>query len=194
LSSTGAGSPRQAGFSSREQCLETIVRNIDIKARVKSFAGIERRLAALGATLHTDERQVDTYFRVPRGRLKLRVRAGHDSELVYYRRGERGSKRVSDYSLWPVAAPRELERILTAAMGAKAVVAKHREVYLYRNARVHLDQVTGLGRFIEIEVLITKGRRQANELLERLVSEFDIEGGSMIRGSYSDLVIGTTSR
>ena len=48
------------------------------------------------------------------------------------------------------------------------VVEKKRRLFLYKNSRIHLDEVRGLGTFIEFEVLVKHGKQQAQKLLELL--------------------------
>ena len=44
-----------------------------------------------------------------------------------------------------------LKEVLNKAMGVKTRVDKQREIYFIRNIKIHLDDVTGLGTFVEIE-------------------------------------------
>ena len=74
----------------------------------------------------------------------------------------------------------------------KGVVEKKRRLFLYKNSRIHLDEVYGLGTFIEFEVLVKYGKRQAQKLLEVLSLEFNITPASIVPGSYSDLLLKTT--
>ncbi len=151
-------------------------------------AALRRRVRGLRARQVSNERQTDTYFRVASGRLKLRERSGGSSELIFYERAERAAKRVSDYFLYRVEDAGSLKRFLARALGVRVVVAKRRAVYLYENARIHLDAVRGLGQFAEIEVIIDRGERQARELMEELLRELRIETKDLIRASYADLL------
>ena len=64
------------------------MRNIELKARLGDRAGAEVCCAKLGATFQGDIHQVDTYFRVPEGRLKLREKEPGGDELIFYRRDD----------------------------------------------------------------------------------------------------------
>jgi predicted adenylyl cyclase CyaB len=72
-------------------------------------------------------------------------------------------------------------------LGASACVRKRREVWLYRNARIHLDTVDGLGRFIEIEVIVAEGMAQAHSLMKALRGTLGIDPANVIARSYGDL-------
>jgi len=166
------------------------VRNLEIKSNVSSFRAIRARLRALdGADRQPVVRQTDWYFRVPRGRLKLRVigrRRG--GELIVYRRPDRTGPRTSDFQRMPVADAAGATRLFAETLGLRACVRKRREVWLYRNARVHLDTVAGLGRFIEIEVVVTSGMLQARRLMAELREVLGLKSTGLIGGSYGEML------
>ena len=78
--------------------------------------------------------------------------------------------------------------LCTAAFGQKIVVEKKRRLFLYKNSRIHLDIVRGLGTFIEFEVLVKHGKKNAEKLLELLSAEFKIKRNAIVGVSYSDLL------
>jgi predicted adenylyl cyclase CyaB len=165
------------------------MRNLEIKATVNSLAAVRRRLGVLeGATRHARLRQADWYFRVPKGRLKLRVLGGRrDGELIAYLRPTRTAARTSEFQRLPTADAAGTKRLLERMLGGKGCVRKRREVWLYRNARIHLDEVEGLGQFIEIEVVITDGMAQARALMKELKVVLGISAKHLIAGSYGEL-------
>jgi predicted adenylyl cyclase CyaB len=166
------------------------MRNLEIKAAVASLAGTRRRLRALsGASVHAELRQTDWYFRVPKGRLKLRVvGANRDGELIAYVRPDRTAARTSEFQRLPTADAAGTRRLLERMLGAQGCVRKRREVWLYQNARIHLDTVEGLGRFIEIEVVVTQGMPQARALMKELREALGIRSGDLRAGSYGELL------
>ncbi len=167
------------------------MRNLEIKATVRNPRALARRVAGLRARLASDERQTDTYFHVTSGRLKLRERSGGRAELIFYERPEASAKRVSNYDLYRVNDPGRLKKFLARSLGIRVIVAKRRVVYLFQNARIHLDTVRGLGRFAEIEVMITRGERQARALMSELLRRLEIDAGDLIQSSYSEMLIAT---
>jgi predicted adenylyl cyclase CyaB len=62
--------------------------------------------------------------------------------------------RGSDFHVCPVAEAAALEAALTHALGAAGVVRKRRHLYLHRRTRIHLDEVEGLGTFVELETVV----------------------------------------
>jgi len=162
--------------------------NLELKARFPSSARARRISRALGARFDGILKQTDTYFGVKRGRLKLREINGKSLELIYYRRVNTKGSRYSDYSVLPLQNIQAARRLLTSLFEITVVVKKRRELFLYRNSRIHIDSVAGLGGFIEFEVLVVRGKRQARHLMSFLKSKFEIDSSSLIAGSYSDLI------
>jgi adenylate cyclase class IV len=62
-------------------------------------------------------------------------------------------------------------------------------VFLLKNARIHLDKVDRLGSFIEFEVIVRSGLRQARAMMKRLTKSFALEGQRSLAFSYSDLML-----
>jgi len=162
--------------------------NLELKARIASLEAAEARARAAGAGFRDTLSQVDTYFRVAHGRLKLREQKGGPSELIYYERAEDTAERWSSYEKEPVAEPEALTRMLSRALGVLAVVAKERRLYLYRGARIHLDEVRGLGSFVEFEVPATD--EETSEIMKELRQVLAIEERDVIKYSYSDMILG----
>ena len=175
-------------------------RNIELKARFPDLDDGHHTARRLGARLHAIERQRDTYFRVANGRLKLRQRWSFDSsgvlqqpcasQLIWYQRPDDAQARASDYSLIVVENGVQLREVLASSLGVMSEIEKHRTVYLHDNVRIHLDQVSGLGTFLEFEAIVDESCDEAAAWvkLEKLFSEFQLTADSVIAGSYSDLL------
>lgn len=165
------------------------MRNLEIKARVASLSPARARLNRLrGAAREPVVRQTDWYFRVPKGRLKLRVLGGRrDGELILYVRPDRASVRTSTFQVLPVADATAARALLEAMFGLRACVRKRREVWISENARIHLDSVDGLGRFVEIEVVVSGGAAQARALMAQLRGVLGIRSADLIAGSYAEM-------
>jgi homotetrameric cytidine deaminase len=164
-------------------------RNLEIKARDPDPAGSLERALALGAEDRGEITQRDTYFGRTAGRLKLREQSPGDAELIEYRRPDDAGPRVSDYRLVPVSDPDALREALDAALGTLVVVEKRRRLLLWEGVRIHLDEVEGLGSFVELEA--TDGDPAK---VERLRTELDIPDERLIAGSYSDLLLDSRER
>jgi predicted adenylyl cyclase CyaB len=164
-------------------------RNLEIKARLDSLD----RARCVAQEIATQdlgvELQTDTYFRCPIGRLKLREIAGRAATLIAYARPDAPGPKPSDYHLIPVADAVALAAGLDAALGVKQVVRKRREIHLVDNVRIHLDEVDGLGTFIEFEAVIVDDAtaRDAPEQVERLIAQFGIQTNDLVSGSYAEM-------
>jgi homotetrameric cytidine deaminase len=166
-------------------------RNIEIKARDADPARTLELALELGAADEGDLEQRDTYFDGAHGRLKLREQEPGEDELIEYRRADEAGARTSSYGRVPVAAAAELREALDAALGTLVVVTKRRRLLLRDNVRIHLDEVEGLGSFIELEAVagpesdLTAEQAQVAELRERL----EIGDDALVGESYSDLLL-----
>jgi predicted adenylyl cyclase CyaB len=118
----------------------------------------------------------------------LREIDGATAQLVSYERPDQTGPKGSDYTLVPTDEPSLLKAALTTALGVRRVVDKRREIFLADNVRIHLDDVAGLGAFLEFEAVLderhddTSGRAQ----VERLMEAFGITGADLLEGSYGD--------
>jgi predicted adenylyl cyclase CyaB len=149
------------------------VQNIEIKAPAPPSDRLAEGLRALPARLVWTRRQRDVFFRVPSGYLKLRVPDEGGAELIAYRREAGTEPRASDYDLVPVPDPAAMEHALTRSLGVRGEVRKERRLYLWRHTRIHLDEVEGLGSFLELEgvareIPLTEARREVERVIEAL--------------------------
>ncbi len=163
-------------------------KNLEIKASIRSIQTALAICVRIGARRIETLKQTDTYFNVKKGRLKLREIDGKKSELIQYERINRKGRRYSDFVIVPLEKPTAMKVLCKLLLGVKAVVRKRRILFLYKNARIHVDSVKGLGSFVEIEVLVKRGKEQAQHLMDHLVLEFGISRQSSIAGSYVDLL------
>ena len=164
--------------------------NIEIKARVRDFPELKRRAEALSDLPLEVIPQEDTFFVTPKGRLKLRVLAPDRAQLVYYERPDQDGPKRSDYFIFNTNDPENLKTALKLALGIRGVVKKTRYLYMVGQTRVHLDDVEGLGQFMELEVVLRddqsdeEGQAIANDLMKKL----GIEPTDLIEGAYMDLL------
>lgn len=165
-------------------------RNVEIKARVRDRADLERRAAALADGPPVELRQDDTFFDCPRGRLKLRVLAPDLGELISYERADEAGPKASRYHIARTARPVELLTTLQAALAVCGRVIKQRRVYMVGQTRVHLDRVEGLGDYMELEVVLTEGQAvdDGRRLATRLMQQLGVAEADLVRGAYIDLL------
>jgi len=164
--------------------------NIEIKAHVRAFDEIRRRAEQRSDTPVEVISQVDTFFNTLQGRLKLRVLSEDNGQLIYYLRPDQDGPKRSDYHLSPTSDPKNLKRVLELAYGIRGVVRKTRYLYLVGQTRVHLDDVEGLGQFMELEVVLREGQSDAEgqAIAEGLMAALGVERSDLLEGAYMDLL------
>jgi homotetrameric cytidine deaminase len=127
-------------------------RNIELKARDLDPARTLQAALAHGAEDRGVLHQRDTYFAAPEGRLKLREQDG-GAQLIAYARADEAVARLSAYHLVDVPDPAALTAALDAALGRTVTVTKTRHLLLWQDVRIHLDEVEGLGAWVELEAV-----------------------------------------
>ncbi|MEM3027640.1 MAG: class IV adenylate cyclase [Candidatus Bathyarchaeia archaeon] len=170
---------------------------LELKAKVESLDKAREALLGLGAQPLGTFHQIDTYFKVSKGRLKLReVEGSKTSILIYYEREDLAEPKRSYVWLAEVSETENIKEILSHVLGIRVVVDKVRDVFTWKNVRIHLDQVEGLGTYIEFEKS-TESRSdriaEDRELLKRLMGLLCIKDHELVRLSYSDMLEGRTS-
>jgi predicted adenylyl cyclase CyaB len=164
--------------------------NIEIKARVANPEVLEERARQLAGSAKETIRQTDTFFQVPEGRLKVREFADGSGELIFYRRPDAEGPKTSDYTLAPTADGQALCRVLAASLPVRGVVKKTRRLFMAGRTRIHLDEVVGLGSFMELEVVLAagedpvRGEAEAADLMQKL----GITPTDLVSGAYIDLL------
>jgi predicted adenylyl cyclase CyaB len=163
--------------------------NLELKARCADLTQARAAGERLGAHIAGQQLQTDTYFHVPKGRLKLREIAGEPAVLIWYERPNTTDVRPSRYYLVPVAAPEQLQAALTAGLGLRGMIRKSRAILLWHNVRIHLDEVAGLGRFVEFEAVLAPNEDTAasSGRVEQLRIALQIRNADLIAASYADL-------
>ena len=136
-------------------------------------------------------RQDDTYFACRGGRLKLRTGSENAGELIYYRRDDQGAPKESFYLRSPSPDPASLCELLTRALGQIGRIEKLRTLFLRGRTRIHLDRVTGLGHFLELEVVLAEHESTAQGIAEAnaLLMQLGVDSSQLIEGSYLDLMV-----
>ncbi len=165
-------------------------RNLELKARDRDPARSLRACEELGAEDRGTLIQRDTYFEVPRGRLKLREEPGAGATLIAYKRPDLAGNKESRYRLVEVPDPAELRAALAATLDVTVVVDKSRRLFIHEGVRIHLDRVEDLGDFIEFEGVAAGDEDPAGftALLDDLRGTFGILKKDLLRESYSDLL------
>ncbi len=165
-------------------------RNLELKARDRDPTRSVEVCGKVGAEDKGTLIQRDTYFEVPRGRLKLREEPDAVANLIAYERPDIPGNSKSHYRLIEVSEPAELLDALAAVLGIAVVVSKARRLFIFEGVRIHLDRVDDLGEFIEFEGVAVDGKGPDGfaDLLADLRQSFGIRDEDLLRESYSDLL------
>jgi predicted adenylyl cyclase CyaB len=165
------------------------MRNIEIKARV-----FNRRHLRDYMRLHGSQQQVqhqrDVFFNAPRGRLKLRCFRDGTGVLVAYDRADQAGPKLSDYTPAPVADAAKCEQALTRSLGVRGIVEKKREIAIVGQTRIHLDQVKGLGVFLELEVVLRprQSLKSGRSIAKKLMKELNLGQDGLLERAYIDMI------
>ncbi len=165
--------------------------NIEIKAKCTDLEKIRAILTKLQAHFIGTDHQIDTYFKVNTGRLKLREGDIENALIHYYRPNQAGPKK-SEVILYKSAPNSSLKEVLGASLGVLTIIDKQRSIYFIDNVKFHLDEVKTLGTFVEIEAIDTEGSRNEKQLkaqCEQYIQLFEIKNENLVDKSYSDLMI-----
>jgi adenylate cyclase class IV len=167
-------------------------RNIEIKYRCPDLAAVRTAALSIGATPAAVLDQADTFFRAPTGRLKLREFGDGrtPAELIAYDRADAGATRASDYVIFRTDDAAPLIEALTRSIGTRGVVRKRRELVMWRNVRIHLDRVDGLGDFVELESVIDDevDEATAKKNLDELIDRCGLSRLEVVPVAYADLL------
>jgi predicted adenylyl cyclase CyaB len=176
--------------------------NVEIKARVPDIAPIRGRVESIGGGPAEILDQEDIFFAVPDGfaapdgfavsdgRLKLRILGPRHGELILYHRADVAGPKRSDYRIAPTSEPEILREILARVLPTRAVVRKRRWLYHVGQTRIHLDQVAGLGEFVELEVVLRADQTaEAGAAIARdLMGRLGIAESQLVEQAYVDLL------
>jgi len=164
--------------------------NIEIKARVSDPEAMLTKTRKLAGADPEIILQTDTFFHAETGRLKVREFSDGTGELISYSRPDAEGPKTSSYGLSPTPNARVLKDVLAAALPLRGVVKKKRLLFLAGRTRIHLDEVEGLGSFMELEVVLAdgddskEGEQEAADLMEKL----RIKPEDLVSGAYIDLL------
>lgn len=165
--------------------------NVEIKARCSDPVFIRNYLQSKEAEFKGTDHQVDTYFNVSNGRLKLRE-GNIENHLIYYERSDQAGPKDSHFHLLKIPEPVKLKEVLGKSCGIKVVVKKKREIYYIKNVKFHIDEVDGLGSFVEIEagnILADLSREELESQCNFYLSAFEINRKDLVENSYSDMLL-----
>lgn len=165
--------------------------NVEIKAKCANQDKVREILKSRQADFKGIDHQIDTYFKIHNGRLKLRE-GTIENYLIFYEREDKKGPKQSNVILYKTEPNVSLKEILTKSLGILTVVDKQREIYFIDNVKFHLDNVQDLGTFIEIEAIDIANNIGKAKLLDQCnyyLKLFGIQESDLLNNSYSDQII-----
>jgi adenylate cyclase len=171
-----------------------MARNIEIKARLDNPTEFRQLAEAISDKAAELLRQEDTFFNIDQGRLKLRLFSPRYGQLIYYWRPDTVGPKESAYYISETSDPASLKDVLARSLGVRGVVRKKRWLYQTGGTRIHLDQVEGLGDFMELEVVLQpdQSSEDGQVIARNLLTQLNIPTQALVEGAYIDLLEGQT--
>lgn len=167
------------------------MKNIELKVSIDDFKQIIPFLKKSGAKPKQKLRQVDTYYKCNKGRFKLREINNKDFQLIFYKRPDNYSSKLSNYFVLEFSKDQYkiIMVILMSAYDSLSVIKKERDLWIYKHTRIHLDNVSGLGKFLELETVVNKiSLMQARKEHNDVISFLNLTRFKRYNKSYSDLL------
>lgn len=165
--------------------------NIEFKANTKNLTALENLLQEQNPVLIGEDHQIDTYFNVQVGRLKLRE-GNIENALIHYEREDFAGAKSSHILLYQHQPDKTLKEILIKTLGIKTVVDKRRKIYFINNVKFHFDTVEGLGTFVEVEAIDKDGsigKEKLQSQCDEYAALFGIAAKDFCSVSYSDMIL-----
>jgi len=165
-------------------------RNIEVKVKVEDLDELRKRVEKICDGPGEEIGQEDVFFYCSRGRLKLRFLSADQGQLIYYERADKSGPRISNYFIYETADPAGLREVVGRAAGVRGTVRKTRWLYWRGNTRIHLDQVDGLGSFLELEVVLgpEEDRESGKAAAAATMDMLEIDSADLIEAAYIDLL------
>lgn len=164
-----------------------MAKNIELKIELNEFSDILRKIENKRIPLKTVLHQRDIYYKTEDALLKLRI-FSENGELIFYKRDETAKDRVSNYKILRVN-PVEAEEMFREIFEIETEVKKKRSLYIYKNTRIHLDEVNELGKFLELETVVRDSTESGKEEFNEVVAILELDISKQIKSSYRTLML-----
>lgn len=167
--------------------------NIELKVSAKDFKDTVKNLKKIGAFCDGNFYQKDTYYHCRGKRLKIREIDHKIYQLIIYKREDRKESKISDYSIKNLNKEdlKHYKRYYRQRNGESIQIIKQRALWRFKNTRIHLDRVRGLGKFIELETIVKDPKKMESLQKEHreIINLLSLFKFKKISKSYNDLLI-----
>lgn len=167
------------------------MKNIETKLFIRRFSEVDYLLKNIKAEHIGKMRQKDIYYNCGLDRLKLRIINRNRFELIFYKRPNKTSARISDYKIFNIKPSQVkcFKSLIGTCFRKQVVVEKIRDLWIFRNTRIHLDKVIGLGSFLELETVVKKNLKSAKSEFKKIFNLLNLDNYKQCAISYSDLLL-----
>ena len=165
-------------------------RDVEIKARVSDADRIRSVAEEISDSEAVLIEQTDTFFNCVAGRLKLRKFDACHGELIHYNRVDAREPTGCDYRIVETSEPDKLRDLLGEALGVRGEVRKRRTLYMHGQTRIHLDNVEGLGDFLELEVVLSDEQSiaEGTAIAASIMETLGISDEDLLDTAYIDMI------
>lgn len=167
-----------------------LLNTIEIKIKLESSQHAKEIFKKLNAEFQRTEDQVDTYFAVENGRLKLREVKGKGSQLIQYFRDAEYTPKRCNYAVVRVNDADKFGQMLEHIHGVYAVVTKKREYWQWNEIQIHMDAVQDLGIYVEFEATTGNFKKHidAEDKFIFLMSQLNVRSDQVLHIDYAQLM------
>jgi len=166
---------------------------IEVEVKARAPDDMAERIIALGATLMVVENHHDLYFNSPQRDFRcsdeaLRIRIKEEGARLTYKgpKLDQTTKSRLERTV-KIDDPRQMEQILSSlGFVLSAEVRKKRTKYSYDGVVLALDEVEGLGSFVEVEAEGTGDYEEQRRKVLSTMSKLGLH--KSIRSSYLELL------
>jgi adenylate cyclase class 2 len=171
---------------------------IEVEVKAKAVPGMREKIESLGAFLVGRETHRDIYFSAPcrdfrKSDEALRIRIKEEGARLTYKGPKLDEITKSRRELTvEINSPETMEQILIGLGFFRAgAVRKSRTKYRLGEATIALDEVEGLGSFVEVELAGGETWDAEREKVMHILRE--LGAGESIRSSYLEMLLAATT-
>ncbi|MFP4656821.1 MAG: class IV adenylate cyclase [Candidatus Woesearchaeota archaeon] len=168
---------------------------MEIELRSKVEHDVEAKICDLGAKKIKETQQSDEYFKFAldsERRLVIRIRKKGDGGAYLTFKGSSEHKDDIAWQEWESEIEdEEVLRKLLLSNGLETVVLidKKRKTYTYEDFEINIDEIKGLGVFIEVELVSEKVEEAKKRIQNLMFHELKIPEENVITEGYVPLMI-----
>jgi len=167
---------------------------VEVEIRFKAENLSEDLLRSIGAKLISESKEVDKYFKFSKDKERsfiLRIREKNNEFLLTLK----GSSKLKTDCAWPewetkINNHKELENFLINNNFEELVmINKLRKKFKYQNFEINLDNIEGLGKFVEVELIGEDSEKLRRDIITFVKNKLGIKEDNIIEKGYVKLML-----